>query len=140
MALFFGVLSFFATGNIASINTFDPSYVYCFKTVFSPFIMGGLIIFKIAIPFILVGFALNIVLLRVQQPFRLSVLLTMVVSDMMGLQFFFLVRDEGSWLDIGISISHYVIIMCVSVGVVVMMLVAQLYTGRSSNVGKSHEV
>lgn len=140
MALFFGVLSFFATGNIASINTFDPSYVYCFKTVFSPFIMGGLIIFKIAIPFLLVGFALNVVLLRVGQPHRLSVLLAMVVSDVMGLQFFFLVRDEGSWLDIGISISHYVIIMCVAVGVVVMMLVARIYTGTSLNISKPHQV
>ena len=39
-ALLFGMLSFFGTGNIASINTFDPSYVYCFKTVFSPFHHG----------------------------------------------------------------------------------------------------
>ena len=131
MPLFFGVLSFFGTGNIASINTFDPSYVYCFKTVFSPFIMGALIIFKIVIPFLLVGCALNLVLLLAGQPQRLSLLLTMVLSDIMGLQFFFLVQDEGSWLDIGISISHYVIIMCVAGGVVIVMGVSRLFTGTS---------
>ena len=38
--LLFGLLSFFGVGNIASLNTFDPTSVYCFVTVFSPFTMG----------------------------------------------------------------------------------------------------
>ena len=141
-ALLLGMLSFFGTGNIASINTFDPSYVYCFKTVFSPFIMGGLLILKIVIPFFLVAFAFNIVLLRVGQPLRLGVLLTLAISDVLGLHFFFLVRDEGSWLDIGISIGHYVIIMCVAGGVVLVMGVAQLLTGTALAIRKaqSHKV
>ena len=141
-ALLLGMLSFFGTGNIASINTFDPSYVYCFKTVFSPFIMGGLLILKIVIPFLMVAVAFNIVLLRVKQPLRLGVLLTLAISDVLGLHFFFLVRDEGSWLDIGISIGHYVIIMCVAGGVVVAMGVAQLLTGTALGVKKaqSHKV
>ena len=136
-ALLFGMLSFFGTGNIASINTFDPSYVYCFKTIFSPFIMGGLLILKIVIPFLLVAVAFNIVLLRVHQPLRLGVLLTLAISDVLGLHFFFLVRDEGSWLDIGVSIGHYVIIMCVAGGVVVVMGVAQLLTGTALDIKKS---
>ena len=52
--LFFIVLAFFGTGNIASINSFDPSFVYCFVTVFSPFVMGSLLLYKIIIPFLLV--------------------------------------------------------------------------------------
>ena len=141
-ALLLGMLSFFGTGNIASINTFDPSYVYCFKTVFSPFVMGGLLILKIVIPFLLVTFAFNVILLRVKQPLRLGVLLTLAISDVLGLHFFFLVRDEGSWLDIGISIGHYVIIMCVAGGVVLAMGVAQLLTGTALDVKKaqSHKV
>lgn len=53
--LFFIVLAFFGTGNLASVNSFDPSFVYCFVTVFSPFVMGGLLLLKILIPFLLVA-------------------------------------------------------------------------------------
>jgi phosphatidylinositol glycan class N len=33
----------------------------------------------------------------------------MAISDVMTIRFFFMVRDEGSWLDIGTTISHFVI-------------------------------
>ncbi|XP_037235873.1 GPI ethanolamine phosphate transferase 1 isoform X2 [Falco rusticolus] len=45
--VFFIVTAFFGTGNIASVNSFDPASVYCFLTVFSPFIMGGLLVLKL---------------------------------------------------------------------------------------------
>ncbi|XP_076186517.1 GPI ethanolamine phosphate transferase 1 isoform X2 [Aptenodytes patagonicus] len=44
--VFFIVTAFFGTGNIASVNSFDPASVYCFLTVFSPFMMGGLLVLK----------------------------------------------------------------------------------------------
>uniref|UniRef100_A0A665X1J2 GPI ethanolamine phosphate transferase 1 n=1 Tax=Echeneis naucrates TaxID=173247 RepID=A0A665X1J2_ECHNA len=52
--VFFIITAFFGTGNIASINSFDPASVYCFLTVFNPFIMGGLMMWKVIIPFIIV--------------------------------------------------------------------------------------
>ena len=36
-------------------------------------------------------------------------MVVMAVSDVMTLSFFFMVKDEGSWLDIGTTISHFVI-------------------------------
>ena len=39
--------SFFATGNIASLNSFDPGSIRCFVAVFNPFLMGGLLLIKV---------------------------------------------------------------------------------------------
>ena len=36
-------------------------------------------------------------------------MVVMAISDVMTLNFFWMVKDEGSWLDIGTSISHFFI-------------------------------
>jgi len=36
-------------------------------------------------------------------------MVVMAVGDVLVLNFFWMVRDEGSWLDIGTTISHFVI-------------------------------
>ena len=127
--IFFGILSFFGTGNIASINTFDPATVYCFLTVFSPFVMGALILWKMVIPFIFVSCVFNTVVSTLKRSLKTNVLLMLIMSDIMGLNFFFLVRDSGSWLEIGMSISHYVIMMTMIIGIILLIGVARLLTG-----------
>ena len=127
--IFFGILSFFGTGNIASINTFDPATVYCFLTVFSPFVMGALILWKMIIPFIFVSCVFNSIMSTLKHSLLTNLLLMLIMSDIMGLNFFFLVRDSGSWLEIGMSISHYVIMMVMIIGIVLLISVARLLTG-----------
>ena len=127
--LFFGILSFFGIGNIASINTFDPSTVYCFLTVFSPFVMGTLILLKMVIPFIFVSCVYNSIMLLLNRSLKINLLFMVIMSDIMGLSFFFLVRDSGSWLEIGISISHYVIMMVMIIAIVILLGVARIFTG-----------
>lgn len=129
ICLLLGLISFFGTGNIASVNTFDPSTVYCFLTVFSPFVMGALILWKMVIPFIFVSCVFNVIISLTDRALKTHLLLMLLMSDIMGLNFFFLVRDSGSWLEIGISISHYVIMMCMIIGIVILVGVARLLTG-----------
>lgn len=128
--VFFLVTAFFGTGNIASINSFDLASVYCFLTVFNPFMMGALMMWKILIPFVLVMCAFEAVQLTTQLSSKSLFLMVLVISDIMALHFFFLVKDYGSWLDIGTSISHYVIVMCMTIVLVFLNGLAQLLTTK----------
>lgn len=126
--LFFIILAFFGTGNLASINSFDPSFVYCFVTVFSPFVMGGLLLFKIIIPFLLVTCFFHAICTIIKVPTRALFYVFLVMSDFMALHFFFLIRTEGSWLEIGTSLSHYVISMATTLFLILLLFMAKFLT------------
>ncbi|PKU43270.1 gpi ethanolamine phosphate transferase 1 isoform x1 [Limosa lapponica baueri] len=128
--VFFIVTAFFGTGNIASINSFDPASVYCFLTVFSPFMMGGLLVLKVVIPFVVVSCAFEAIQVTTQLSSKSLFLIVLVISDIMALHFFFLVKDYGSWLDIGTSISHYVLVMSLTIFMMLMNGLAQLLTTK----------
>ncbi|XP_071786053.1 GPI ethanolamine phosphate transferase 1-like [Asterias amurensis] len=126
--IFFILTAFFGTGNIASINSFDTASVYCFLTVFNPFIMGSLMLWKIVILFLLVTCTFKAIHLLQRLPNTSLFLVVLLLSDALALQFFFLVKDSGSWLDIGTSISHYVIVMCMIIFVMLLLVLARLFT------------
>ncbi|XP_075069043.1 GPI ethanolamine phosphate transferase 1 [Mixophyes fleayi] len=128
--VFFIVTAFFGTGNIASINSFDPASVYCFLTVFNPFVMGALMMWKIFIPFILVMCSFKTVQISAQISSKSLFLIVLVISDIMSLHFFFLVKDYGSWLDIGTSISHYVIVMSMTIFLMLLSGLVQCLTTK----------
>uniref|UniRef100_A0A8D3DYB2 GPI ethanolamine phosphate transferase 1 n=1 Tax=Scophthalmus maximus TaxID=52904 RepID=A0A8D3DYB2_SCOMX len=88
--------------------SFDPASVYCFLTVFKPFIMGGLMMWKVIIPFIIV----------------------MCTFETIQVHFFFLVQDYGSWLDIGTSISHYVIVMSMTIFLMLLSVFTHILTSQ----------
>ena len=124
--LFIIFYSFFATGNIASLNSFDPSSIRCFVAIFSPFLMGALLLVKILIPFLVVSlFFIQIIWFRACD-FGLVLNVLQMFCDILGLMFFNLVRSEGSWLDIGSSISHFVIVEGTTIFVVFLLYFAAL--------------
>uniref|UniRef100_A0AAX7TR78 GPI ethanolamine phosphate transferase 1 n=1 Tax=Astatotilapia calliptera TaxID=8154 RepID=A0AAX7TR78_ASTCA len=130
LQVFFIITAFFGTGNIASINSFDPASVYCFLTVFNPFIMGGLMMWKVIIPFIIVMCTFETIQVATQLSSRSLFLIVLVISDLMALHFFFMVQDYGSWLDIGTSISHYVIVMSMTIFLMLLSVVTHVLTSQ----------
>lgn len=79
--------------------------------------MAILLITKIVMPFFVLACAFSLVLQadkRQHSPKRVSVLL-FIISDSMAMIFYHFLKDEGSWLEIGISISNYVISMATAV-------------------------
>ena len=105
--LFLCYASFFSTGNIASISGFEVSSTYRFVTVFSPFTMTGLIGTKIFLPFLLVATAFFAVSKAKRQEPTNNFFMAIALSDFIAIVFFFLVRDTGSWRDIGMTIGNF---------------------------------
>uniref|UniRef100_A0A669BM76 GPI ethanolamine phosphate transferase 1 n=1 Tax=Oreochromis niloticus TaxID=8128 RepID=A0A669BM76_ORENI len=112
------------------LPSFDPASVYCFLTVFNPFIMGGLMMWKVIIPFIIVMCTFETIQVATQLSSRSLFLIVLVISDLMALHFFFMVQDYGSWLDIGTSISHYVIVMSMTIFLMLLSVVTHVLTSQ----------
>lgn len=135
-------IAFFGTGNVASMSSFELSSTYRFVTVFSPFLMGALLVVKLLIPFLVVACAFHVVL-EVSQPSGFDssnsavpirrhppsryFLLVVGMSDVLALHFLFLVKNEGSWKEIGNSISMFGIANALIVFVPLLFMLAKLF-------------
>lgn len=51
----------------------------------------------------------------------------LILCDFMGLHFLYAVTNKGSWLEIGTSISHYVIIQTMILFIVLLNCIANFY-------------
>ncbi|OLN95605.1 GPI ethanolamine phosphate transferase 1-like protein 1 [Colletotrichum chlorophyti] len=132
VSLFFFVLlqsAFFSTGNIASVSSFSLDSVYRLVPIFDPFSQGALLVVKLMIPFALVSANLGILNLRLGVTPSAIFMVVMAISDVLTLYFFWVVKDEGSWLEIGSTISHFVIASLLCVFVAALEGVSAMFIG-----------
>lgn len=122
------MISFFGTGNMATISSFDPNWVRCLFTTFSPFLMTTLIIFKLSIPINLLSCCYRAIHVALRTDAKKMFIMMLVVCDLMCLNFLFLVKNKGSWLDIGTSLSHFVIMEATVLVLTLFYGIAQLLT------------
>ncbi|KAF9097265.1 Glycosyl phosphatidyl inositol anchor synthesis [Mortierella sp. AD031] len=128
--LFFINVAFFGTGNVASLASFSLQSVFRLTTVFNPFFMGALLIVKILIPFFLVSSIFRVLGRSLDLPPFSLFLLGLATTDVMTLNFFYLVRDDGSWLEIGTSISHFCISSLMVLFTILLFALSDLLVGR----------
>lgn len=127
VALFFFVFlqsAFFSTGNVASVSSFSMDSVARLIPIFDPFSQGALLIFKLMIPFALVSANLGILNKRIGVAPSALFMVVMAITDILTLYFFWVVKDEGSWLEIGSTISHFAIASLLSVFVAALEAVS----------------
>uniref|UniRef100_A0A673ALK7 GPI ethanolamine phosphate transferase 1 n=1 Tax=Sphaeramia orbicularis TaxID=375764 RepID=A0A673ALK7_9TELE len=114
----FIITAFFGTGNIASINSFDPASVYCFLTVLTP-------LSWVIIPFIIVMCTFETIQVATQLSSRSLFLIVLVISDLMALvRSFQILRFQIFF------ISHYVIVMSMTIFLMLLSVVTHILTSQ----------
>ncbi|XP_060806463.1 GPI ethanolamine phosphate transferase 1 [Amyelois transitella] len=129
--IFYIILAFFGTGNIASLNSFEVRWVTCFITSFKPFIITVLIMLKTLAPFMVVACSFRGIQILTKAPTGYLNIIVLIYSNIMGIQLLYNVKNTGSWLDIGTSISQFVIVQLVTLFIVLISQIAKVLTDIS---------
>jgi phosphatidylinositol glycan class N len=89
-------LSFFGAGNVASVASFEISSTWRFVTVFSPFLMGGLLMYKVLGPMVVVGVAYRFSVSNAQCSTASLLRVNMAECSLVALFFFFNVKQVAT--------------------------------------------
>ncbi|EYC12861.1 hypothetical protein Y032_0045g1128 [Ancylostoma ceylanicum] len=81
----FVLASLFGTGNFASMNSFNPSTLGRFISVFSPFTMAALLVAKLFIPLLMVSLLFSAVLRFNNEAIQRLSCLVLIITDLMAM-------------------------------------------------------
>uniref|UniRef100_A0A6B2KXJ3 GPI ethanolamine phosphate transferase 1 n=1 Tax=Arcella intermedia TaxID=1963864 RepID=A0A6B2KXJ3_9EUKA len=142
--ILFSFHTFFGTGNVASLNSFEIASTYRFFTVFQPFWIMALLILKILLPIFFISIIFNIINRLLSAPPQGqarsigSFFITVLITNLMGINFFLLIKDTGSWLEIGMSIGHFIGTNAFIVFYFVVFGIAQFVLRNGMSLEKKH--
>ncbi|KAK4058189.1 Glycosyl phosphatidyl inositol anchor synthesis [Microbotryomycetes sp. JL221] len=135
IALFFLAflhISFFGVGNVASISSFYLEPVYRLIPIFAPFPMAGLLLFKLLTPFVILSSITTLLNRRLNLPPFALFVMSSTLSEYLTVNFFFLVTDKGSWLEIGSSITNFAICSLLGIFNTILYLGGEFVLGHTT--------
>lgn len=103
-------------------------WVKPFVTVFSPFTMTGLILLKLSVPFLLASCALRTLNIMTRSKVIGMYSVVLLFCDFMVLVFLNKIKNTGSWLEIGTSLSHFIIADVTVIILILLYMVAYFMT------------
>lgn len=92
--------------------------------------MGAFLILKMLIPFFLLSATYGLLTRLLSLPPFSLFLLVLSTTDIMTLNFFFLVKDTGSWLEIGTTISHFIIASTFLIFQIILFSISHVLIGK----------
>ncbi|TKY90685.1 hypothetical protein EX895_000683 [Sporisorium graminicola] len=157
--LFFLHVGFFGTGNVASISSFYLSPVYRLVPIFNPFLMATLLLLKILVPFLILNAVFSLLARSPRLPSTATASKTIdrgfkllgetapgglgldsalslvfgagIAADVLALNFLFAVKSEGSWLEIGQTITHFVMANLLQIFMLALAAASSVLLGRA---------
>ena len=124
--LFLSYASSFSTGVLANISGFDIKSVFRLVTRYYPMLIMFLILAKIILPFVLVNAGFYAVCKHNRASFSNIILVLGAICEPLCIFYFFYVKDDASWLDMGLSISYFGLSNFIALAHLILMMVSLL--------------
>ncbi|SPP73615.1 GPI ethanolamine phosphate transferase 1-like [Drosophila guanche] len=105
--LLYTLFSFFGMETLKSLDLFDSNSGRCFIGKYAPFVTMGLVLLKHSLPVVVNLSILHTHCEYVRKRERKILICMLIICNIMGLNFLYLVRNQGSWAEMGASIIHF---------------------------------
>ncbi|XP_034652400.1 GPI ethanolamine phosphate transferase 1-like [Drosophila subobscura] len=127
--LLYTLFSFFGMETLKSLDLFDSNSGRCFIGKYAPFVTMGLVLLKHFLPVLMNLSTLYTHCEYVRKKERKIFICMLIICNIMGLNFLYLVRNQGSWAEMGASIVNFNVVGLIPVVLLLLSWAAQLLLG-----------